>query len=214
MYEKSLETLRRQKLVPVVKLERVQDALPLGETLCEAGLPIAEVTFRTDAAQEAIEKLTKEFPGMTVGAGTVVNKEQAKRAFAAGAQFLVSPGVNREVIEYALGQNCPVYPGTCTPSEIMTALEYGLPVVKFFPANQYGGLKTIQALGSVFSQLQFMPTGGIHVGNLLEYLEDPRVIACGGSWMVKDSLIRQGDFQRVGQLTREAVKLIQEQNGK
>ena len=144
MYEKSLETLRRQKLVPVVKLERVQDALPLGETLCEAGLPIAEVTFRTDAAQEAIEKLTKEFPGMTVGAGTVVNKEQAKRAFAAGAQFLVSPGVNREVIEYALGQNCPVYPGTCTPSEIMTALEYGLPVVKFFPANQYGGLKTIQ----------------------------------------------------------------------
>lgn len=214
MYEKSLETLRRQKLVPVVKLERVQDALPLGETLCEAGLPIAEVTFRTDAAQEAIEKLTKEFPGMTVGAGTVVNKEQAKRAFAAGAQFLVSPGVNREVIEYALGQNCPVYPGTCTPSEIMTALEYGLPVVKFFPANRYGGLKTIQALGSVFSQLQFMPTGGIHAGNLLEYLEDPRVIACGGSWMVKDSLIRQGDFQRVGQLTREAVKLIQEQNGK
>ena len=214
MFEKSLETLRRRKLVPVVKLECVQDALPLGEALCEAGLPIAEVTFRTEAAQEAIARLAREFPEMTVGAGTIVSAEQARRALEAGAQFLVSPGVNREVIEYALSQDCPVYPGTCTPSEITTVLEYGLPVVKFFPANQYGGLKTIQALGSVFGNLKFMPTGGINAENLREYLADSRVIACGGSWMVKDSLIRQGDFQRVGQLTKEAVKLIQEQNGK
>ncbi|MEI3339349.1 MAG: bifunctional 4-hydroxy-2-oxoglutarate aldolase/2-dehydro-3-deoxy-phosphogluconate aldolase [Eubacterium sp.] len=203
-----LPELEAKRLVPVVKLDRVEDAKPLGEALCEGGLPVAEVTFRTDAAEESIRIMKKAFPNMMVGAGTVVNKEQAKRAQDAGASFLVSPGMSTEVIEYALIHSIPVFPGACTPSEVIQAMNYGLEVVKFFPAKQYGGLATIKALAAPFPSMRFMPTGGINAENIREFLSFDKIIACGGSWMVKDSLIKEGKFDEIVKLTAEAVALI------
>ena len=203
-----LAQVAEKKIVPVVKLDRVADAKPLGEALCAGGLPVAEVTFRTDAAEESIKIMKKEFPEMMVGAGTVVNVEQAKRALDAGASFLVSPGISRPVVEFALENNLPVFPGTCTPSEVMIAMEYGLPLVKFFPAKQYGGLDTIKALAAPFPTMKFMPTGGINASNILDFLAFDKIIACGGSWMVKDILINAGDFAEITRLTKEAVSLV------
>lgn len=202
-----LEQISEKKIVPVVKLERAFDAVPLGEALSAGGLPIAEITFRTDAAEESIRALKKDFPQMIVGAGTVINISQAERALDAGASFLVSPGMSRQVIEFALRNRLPVFPGACTPSDIMIALEYELPVVKFFPAKQYGGLSTIKALAAPFPGIKFMPTGGIGASNLQDYLSFGRIIACGGSWMVKDSLIREGNYTEITRLTAEAVSL-------
>jgi len=202
-----MKKIVEKKIVPVVKLDRVEDALPLGEALVKGGLPVAEVTFRTDAAEESIKRMKKEFKDMLVGAGTVVNAEQAKRAVAAGAVFLVSPGLSRPVIEYAVKENIPVFPGTCTPTEIMIAMEYGLNVVKFFPAKQYGGLTTIKALAAPFPSMKFMPTGGVNAQNMLEYLASDKIVAVGGSWMVKDALINEGNFAEVQRLTAEAVRL-------
>ncbi|MCI9341210.1 MAG: bifunctional 4-hydroxy-2-oxoglutarate aldolase/2-dehydro-3-deoxy-phosphogluconate aldolase, partial [Dorea sp.] len=194
-YTSLLEQVEAKKIVPVVKLDRASDARALGEALCAGGLPVAEVTFRTDAAEESIRIMKREFPEMMVGAGTVVNVEQAERALAAGASFLVSPGISRSVVEFALDHKLPIFPGTCTPSEVMTAMEYELLVVKFFPAAQYGGLNTIKALAAPFPSVRFMPTGGINASNIMEYLASDKIIACGGSWMVKDSLINAGDFE-------------------
>lgn len=204
-----LPELENKKLVPVVKLDRVEDAKPLGEALCAGGLPVAEVTFRTDAAEESIRIMKKEFPEMMVGAGTVVNVEQAKRAQDAGAVFLVSPGMSASVIEYAIDSHIPVFPGACTPSEVIMAMEYGLEVVKFFPAKQYGGIPTIKALAAPFPSMRFMPTGGISADNICEYLAFDKIIACGGSWMVKDSLVKEGKFDEIVKLTAEAVALTQ-----
>lgn len=203
-----LAQVAEKKIVPVVKLDRTSDAKPLGEALCAGGLPVAEVTFRTDAAEESIRIMKKEFPEMMVGAGTVVNVEQAKRALDAGASFLVSPGISRTVVEFALDNKLPVFPGTCTPSEVMIAMEYGLSLVKFFPAEQYGGLNTIKALAAPFPAMKFMPTGGINASNILDFLAFDRIIACGGSWMVKDSLIKEGNFAEITRLTAEAVALV------
>lgn len=203
-----LNTVAKLKLVPVVKLDSADDAGPLGAALSEGGLPVAEVTFRTEAAEESIRIMKREYPQMLVGAGTVVNIEQAKRAFDAGAAFLVSPGVSRPVIEYAIEQKLPVFPGTCTPTEIMIAMEYELPVVKFFPAAQYGGLDTIKSLAAPFPAIKFMPTGGIGAGNINDYLAFEKIIACGGSWMVKDEYIKAGQFDKITRLTREAVDII------
>jgi 2-dehydro-3-deoxyphosphogluconate aldolase/(4S)-4-hydroxy-2-oxoglutarate aldolase len=203
-----LEQIAEKKIVPVVKLDCTSDAKPLGEALCAGGLPVAEVTFRTDAAEESIRIMKKEFPEMMVGAGTVVNVEQAKRALDAGASFLVSPGISRTVVEFALDNKLPVFPGTCTPSEVMIAMEYGLSLVKFFPAEQYGGLNTIKALAAPFPAMKFMPTGGINASNILDFLAFDRIIACGGSWMVKDSLIKEGNFAEITRLTAEAVALV------
>ena len=205
---KLLPVLEAGKLVPDVKLDRVEDAKPLGEALCRGGLPVAEVTFRTDAAEESIRIMKKEFPEMLVGAGTVVNAKQAERAKEAGAEFIVSPGINKEVIEYAIEHEIPVFPGACTPSEVMTALGYGLEVVKFFPAKQYGGLATIKALAAPFPSIRFMPTGGINQENIQEFLAFDKIIACGGSWMVKDSLIKEGRFDEIERLTAQAVAFI------
>lgn len=207
-YTSLLEQVEIKKIVPVVKLDRASDARPLGEALSEGGLPVAEVTFRTDAAEESIRIMKREFPEMMVGAGTVVNVEQAKRALDAGASFLVSPGISRSVVEFAIDNKLPVFPGTCTPSEVMIAMEYDLPVVKFFPAAQYGGLATIKALAAPFPSLRFMPTGGINAANIMDYLASDKIIACGGSWMVKDSLINAGDFEEITRLTAEAVALV------
>lgn len=206
---KSLITqIEEKKLVPVVKLDRVEDAVPLAQALCDGGLPVAEVTFRTEAAYESIKSMKRAFPDMIVGAGTVVNVEQAKKALDAGSSFIVSPGFSRSVVEFAMDHNVLVLPGTCTPTEIMAAMEYNLEIVKFFPAKQYGGLDTIKALAAPFPSVRFMPTGGISAANLLEYLAFPKIIACGGSWMVKDTYINEGRFDEIQKLTAEAVSLL------
>ena len=205
---KILPALEANKLVPVVKLDRVEDAIPLGEALCAGGLPVAEVTFRTDAAEESIRQMKKAFPDMMVGAGTVVNVEQAKRALDAGSSFLVSPGTSVKVIEFAVDHDIPIFPGCCTPSEIMTCMDYGLEVVKFFPAKQYGGLATIKALAGPFPSMRFMPTGGVNADNIKEFLSFDKIIAVGGSWMVKADLIKEGNFDEIVRLTKEAVELI------
>ena len=203
-----LSLVEEKKIVPVVTINDVKDARGLGEALCEGGLPIAEITFRTSSAEGAIKEISKNIPEMLVGAGTIINLEQAKRALDAGASFIVSPGVNRSVIEFALDKNIAIFPGVCTPTELMIALEYNLPVVKFFPAKQYGGLDTIKALAAPFPGVRFMPTGGINAENIAKYLEFKRIIACGGSWMVKEELIKNGDFARIVELTKEAVALV------
>ncbi|MDO4343546.1 MAG: bifunctional 4-hydroxy-2-oxoglutarate aldolase/2-dehydro-3-deoxy-phosphogluconate aldolase [Eubacteriales bacterium] len=195
------------KIVPVVVLQEEKDALPLGKALIDGGLPVAEVTFRTAAAEGSIRAMAKEYPEMLVGAGTVTNVEQAKKAVAAGAKFLVTPGFSRTVTEYAVKYGIPIFPGVCTPTELMFLLEYGLTVAKFFPAAQYGGLDTIKALSAPFPGIRFMPTGGINAGNIGEYLKNPKIIACGGSWMVKGDLIAAGKFDEIRRLTAEAVKL-------
>ena len=203
-----MKKVEELKIVPVVKLDRAEDARPLAEALCAGGLPVAEVTFRTDAAEESIRIMRKEFPEMLVGAGTVTNLDQAARAVEAGAQFIVSPGMSRAVVEYALEKGLAVFPGTCTPTEVIMAMEYQLPVVKFFPAKQYGGLNTIKALAAPFPSMRFMPTGGINADNIQEYLGFDKIVACGGSWMVKDAYINAGEFDKIRELTEEAVKLV------
>ena len=202
------ERIENIKIVPVVKLDRTEDAVPLARALTDGHLPVAEITFRTEAAEESIRQIRAALPDMLVGAGTVINVDQAKKALDAGAQFLVSPGFSREVTEFAIAQNLPIFPGICTPSEIMAALKYNLPVVKFFPAKQYGGLDTIKALAAPFPNVRFMPTGGISVSNIREYLDCDKIIACGGSWMVKDTLINSGNFQEITRLCAQAAEIV------
>ena len=201
---KQVEALR---IVPVVKLDRCEDAVPLVNALCEGGLPIAEITFRTEAAEESIRRASVSCPDACIGAGTVVNVEQAKRAQDAGARFIVTPGFSEKVTAWAIENRMPIFPGTSTATEIMMAMEYGLDVVKFFPAQQYGGLKTIKALAAPFPSMRFMPTGGVNTENLKEYLSFNKIIACGGSWMVKSSVIDAGDFKAIAAATAEAVAL-------
>ncbi|QOX65264.1 bifunctional 4-hydroxy-2-oxoglutarate aldolase/2-dehydro-3-deoxy-phosphogluconate aldolase [Anoxybacterium hadale] len=208
-FDHILKEVELMKIVPVVKLDKASDALPLAEALCAGGLPVAEITFRTDAAEESIRRITREFPDMLIGAGTVINHEQAERAIDAGARFIVSPGFSSKVTDYTLRENRLIFPGICTPTELMMALEYNLPVMKFFPAKQYGGLDTIHALAAPFPSVRFMPTGGINQNNILTFLASRKIIACGGSWMVNEALINSGDFQEITRLTAEAVALVQ-----
>ena len=208
------EIIEKLKVVPVIKLDDAKDAVPLGKALVEGGLPVAEITYRTYAAQEALRRMCGAYPEIAVGAGTLTSVEQAKRALDAGASFFVSPGFHKGITEFAIRNNIPVYPGVCTPTELMMAMEYGLPVVKFFPAGQYGGLKTIKALSGPFPRMKFMPTGGINQGNIREYLAEPCVIACGGSWMVKDDMLKKQDFDGVRQLVSEAVALVSGEGSK
>ncbi|MEZ3435438.1 MAG: bifunctional 4-hydroxy-2-oxoglutarate aldolase/2-dehydro-3-deoxy-phosphogluconate aldolase [Lachnospiraceae bacterium] len=202
-----LELIENRKIVPVVKLYNSEDSLPLCEALCEGGLPVAEITFRTEAAEDSIRLAAKAYPDMLIGAGTIVNTEQAKRAVDAGAKFLVTPGFSKKVTEYAAKNHILIFPGVCTPTEVMCALEYNLDVVKFFPAKQYGGPDTINALSAPFPSIRFMPTGGITAANIRDYLKNKKVIACGGSWMVKDTYIKEHQFTEIIRLTKEAVKL-------
>ncbi|SNS17699.1 2-dehydro-3-deoxyphosphogluconate aldolase / (4S)-4-hydroxy-2-oxoglutarate aldolase [Anaerovirgula multivorans] len=202
-----LNQIAEIKIVPVIKIDNAADAAPLAKALIAGGLPVAEVTFRTEAAEEAIREM-KKFPEMLVGAGTITSVEQAKKACDAGAVFLVTAGFNRAVTEFAVENNIPIFPGVCTPTEIMYLLEYNLPVAKFFPAEQYGGLSTIKALSGPFPNMKFMPTGGISDKNILDYLANPQIIACGGSWMVKDSLINNHQFDEIQRLAADAVQLV------
>ena len=182
------ERFEEIRIVPVVKLEKAEDAKDLAGALVRGGIPCAEVTFRTDAAAEAIRRMSESYPDMLVGAGTVLKTEQVDAAIEAGAKFIVSPGLNPKIVRYCQEKGIPVYPGVATASEIEQALELGLSVVKFFPAEVNGGVKAIKALSAPYFQLRFMPTGGISQENIGSYLSCPQVIACGGSWMVKESL--------------------------
>ena len=210
---KVLEQFAQIGIIPVVVLNDVKDAIPLGKALMEGGLPCAEVTFRTDAAEESIRVMAKEFPDMLVGAGTVLTIEQVDRAVNAGAKFIVSPGINPKIVEYCVNNNIPITPGTCNPTNVETAIEFGLDVVKFFPAEAAGGLKYIKAIAAPYPQMKFMPTGGISEANVREYLAYDRIIACGGSWMVKGDLIKAGDFDKIRELTRNAAYIVKEIRG-
>jgi len=200
-----LEKIQKIGIVPVVVLNDAKDAKPLAKALVAGGLPCAEVTFRTDAAAESIKIMTAEFPEMLVGAGTVLTTEQVDRAIEAGAKFIVSPGLNPKVVKYCQEKGVPITPGTANPSDIEAALELGLEVVKFFPAEAAGGLKMIKAMAAPYVNMKFMPTGGINADNLNSYLDFPKIIACGGSWMVNSKLISEGKFDEIEKLTREAV---------
>ena len=208
-----LERLGKIGIVPVLVLEDAKDAYNLGRALMEGGLPCAEVTFRTEAAEESIRILSRTYPEMLLGAGTVLTIEQVDRAVNAGASFIVSPGTNPEVIEYCVKKNIPIVPGTCTPSNVETCLEYGLELVKFFPAEPCGGLDFIKAIAAPYTGVKFMPTGGINAGNVKEYLKYDRILACGGSWMVKKDLIKAGDFDTIKELTQEAAAIVKEIRG-
>ncbi|MCQ2519349.1 MAG: bifunctional 4-hydroxy-2-oxoglutarate aldolase/2-dehydro-3-deoxy-phosphogluconate aldolase [Lachnospiraceae bacterium] len=192
-------------IVPVIALDNAKDAEPLAKALYNGGLPCAEVTFRTDAAEESIRIMTEKFPDMLVGAGTVLTTEQVDRAVAAGAKFIVSPGLNPKVVKYCVDKNIPIMPGTSNPSDVEAALELGLEVVKFFPAEACGGIEMIKAMSAPYGKVRFMPTGGVNASNLKSYLDFPKIIACGGTWMVKKDLIAAGKFDEIEALTREAV---------
>ncbi|MCM1143302.1 MAG: bifunctional 4-hydroxy-2-oxoglutarate aldolase/2-dehydro-3-deoxy-phosphogluconate aldolase [Blautia sp.] len=208
MREDIRQQIQELGVVPVVVLEEVKDALPLAKALCEGGLPCAEVTFRTAAAEESIRVMTQNFPEMLVGAGTVLSIEQVEQAVGAGAKFIVSPGFDAEIVDYCLEKEIPIFPGCITPSEVSQAVKRGLGVVKFFPAEQFGGVSTIKALAAPFVGLKFMPTGGVNAKNLESYLSCDKIIACGGSWMVKGDIIKAGKFDEIQAMTKEAVQLV------
>lgn len=192
-------------IVPVIKIDDVEKAVPLAKALVDGGIPCAEVTFRTEQAEEAIRKISVEVPKMLVGAGTVLTIEQVDRAIKAGAKFLVSPGLNPKVVKYCVDNGYLITPGTANPSDVEQAIELGLDVVKFFPAESAGGLNMIKSMSAPYTKIKFMPTGGINSKNLNEYLSFNKIICCGGSWMVKDDLINAGEFDKITELCKEAV---------
>ncbi len=208
-----LEQMGKIGIIPVVVLNDAKDAAPLAKALCEGGLPCAEVTFRTDAAEESIRIMAEQFPQMLVGAGTVLTTEQVDRAVAAGAKFIVSPGLNPKVVKYCVDKGIPVTPGTCNPSDVEQAIELGLDVVKFFPAEAAGGLKMIKAMAAPYVGMKFMPTGGINAGNVRDYLAYDRILACGGSWMVSGKMVEAGEFDKIKEMTAEAVQIVKECRG-
>lgn len=195
-------------MVPVVVLEDAEDAVPLAQALVEGGLLSAEVTFRTAAAEESIRRMTEAFPQMLVGAGTVLTKEQVDAAAVAGAKFIVSPGFDPEIVDYCLEKKIPVLPGCISPSEVAQAVKRGLTIVKFFPAEQAGGIAMIKAMAAPYVGLKFMPTGGINAENLTEYLSCDKILCCGGSWMVKGDLVKAGNFGKIRGLSAETRKLV------
>ena len=205
-----LEQLGIYGIVPVVVLQDAAKAEPLAEALCKGGLACAEVTFRTDAAEESIRIMSEKFPEMLVGAGTVLTTEQADRAVKAGAKFIVSPGLNPEVVKWCQAHEVPVIPGIVTPTEMEQAIGLGLTMVKFFPAEPAGGLKYIRAIAAPYTMMKFMPTGGINPQNVREYLAYDRIAACGGSWMVKNTMIENNEFDRIEELVKEAVEVVKE----
>lgn len=207
------ERIQALGIVPVVSLPKLEYALPLAESLLEGGLPCAEITFRTAAAAAAIEQISKRFPEILLGAGTVLTNEQAATALNAGAQFIVAPGTNPTTADYCLSKGAPIFPGVCTPTEIELALARGVEVLKFFPAEPMGGAKLLQALCAPYGQVRFIPTGGIDAKNIGQYLALPQVVACGGSWMVKPQLFEAGDWAQVQRLAGEAVALVRELRG-
>lgn len=207
------EQIKEFGVIPVVVLNDAADAKPLADALVKGGLPCAEVTFRTKAAEESIRIMANAYPDMLVGAGTVLTTEQADRAVAAGAKFIVSPGFDPEIVDYCIEKEIPIFPGCITPSEVAQAIKRGLKIIKFFPAEQFGGVETIKALAAPYTMVKFMPTGGINAKNLKSYLDCDKIICCGGSWMVKGDLVKAGEFDKIRELTEEAVGLVKQIRG-
>ena len=203
-----IEKLSLAGIVPVIKVEDANDAVPLCKALADGGLPVAEITFRSDAAEEAIRRVHEQLPEVILGAGTVLTTEQVDRAVAAGATYIVSPGLNPEVVRHCVQVGVPIVPGCANPSDIEIALSLGLKTVKFFPAEALGGLNLIKAMSAPYGNVQFLPTGGIGEANLLEYLSFPKIVACGGSWMVDQKAIVAKDWDKIETLTRNAVTLM------
>lgn len=207
--EQILQQLRTLKIVPVIALDKAQDILPLGKILIENGLPVAEITFRSAAAQEAIRLLRHTYPEMLIAAGTVLTAEQVVQAKEAGADFVVTPGFNPKIVQLCQDLQLPITPGVNSTMAIEAVLDRGITAVKFFPAEASGGVKMIKALVAPYSQLQIMPTGGIGLHNIQDYLAIPNVVACGGSWFVEKSLINGQNWQEIEKLTQEVLQKVQ-----
>jgi 2-dehydro-3-deoxyphosphogluconate aldolase/(4S)-4-hydroxy-2-oxoglutarate aldolase len=203
----ALDTISELKLVPVVAIHDADHSTGLAEALIAGGLPLAEITFRTEAAPKAIQTLARR-GDLLVGAGTVLTIDQVKIALDAGAAFIVAPGLNPEVVTYCLENSIPITPGVATPTDIEAAMKLGLTVLKYFPAEAFGGLKTLKAVSAPYGAVTFIPTGGINADNVCAYLAHPKVAACGGSWMVTSALIAEGSFDTIARLVREAVQLV------
>jgi len=206
--ETVFQRIKKIGIVPVVKIEDAKDAVSLAKALMDGGLPCAEVTFRTAAAEESIRNIVNAFPEMLVGAGTVLTLEQLEKALNAGAKFVVSPGFNPEIVKACIAKDVPVYPGCSSPTDIEAAMSLGLKTVKFFPAENIGGIAAIKAMSGPYGDLTFIPTGGVSAKNINDYLSFPKVVACGGSWMVDPKHIESGNFEEITRLTREAVNTV------
>lgn len=204
------DLLRRHSVVPVVVIDDAKDAVPLARALVAGGLPVIEVTMRTAAAPDAIAAIAADVPNAVIGAGTVLSSEKARSIVSAGAQFIVSPGLNDDVVAAARDLSIPVIPGVATASEAQHAWNLGLRMLKFFPAGQAGGIPMIKALSAVFRDVDFMPTGGVSASNLRDYLKVPSVLACGGSWLTPSDAIQSGDFEQIKSLATEAVAIAAE----
>ena len=203
-----IEQISHIGIVPVIKIDRIEDAEPLAKALCEGGLPVAEVTFRTEHAKQAMQIINEKFPDMILGAGTVLTTRQVDDAIEAGAKFIVSPGLNPTTVKHCQEIGIPVCPGTANPSDIEVALSLGLKTVKFFPAEAAGGLKYIKSIAAPYVDMKFMPTGGVNEKNLLDYLSFNKIICCGGSWMVPGDAVKAKDWDRIRALTASAVQLM------
>ena len=201
-----MERLANSIVVPVVVLEKAEDAVPTAKAMLAGGVDAMEITFRTACAPEAIKAVAENCPEVLVGAGTVINLEQCKLAVSMGARFIVSPGYSEEIVSWCVENNIPVTPGCVTPTEIMAAVNHGLKVIKFFPANVYGGLNAMKNLSAPFVGLKFLPTGGVNTANIREYIDAPFVHAVGGSWVCPKAEIAAGNFEKITQLCREARK--------
>lgn len=202
--------LKQTGVIPVIKLEDAEKAAPLARALIAGGIPAAEITFRTPAAAKSIERIAVEEPDMFVCAGTILGIEQAKLAVACGAKAIISPGTNREVVSWCVSHNIPVYPGCATPTEVETAMSMGLTTMKLFPAQVVGGVSMLQALYGPYRGIRFMPTGGISPTNLAEYLSQPNVIACGGSWLCPEKVLAQSNWQKIQDLARACADMVQQ----
>ena len=211
--DKIIEKISAMGVIPVVAIENASDAGGLGDALIEGGLPCAEITFRTAAAASAIRTLCNSHPEILVGAGTVLTKSDAETAVDAGASFVVTPGFDGDLVDWCLDQSIPVIPGVMTPTDINAAINRKLNILKFFPAEAAGGVKTLKAISGPYGSIKFVPTGGITLGNLEAYLSLPNVVACGGSWLVKKDQISSGEFDTIESLVREAVQLVERIRG-
>ena len=210
MQEEIAARIQQLGVIPVIVIDQAESASALGEALIEGGLPCAEITFRTDAAAEAIQRLSRERPEILLGAGTVLSEEQARKGHDSGAQFIVSPGLNMQIVDFCRDRGIDIFPGVCTPTEIDAARNRGLEVVKFFPAEPIGGLTYLKAIAAPYADVSYIPTGGIGLSQLQEYLGFSKVLACGGSWLVRKDWLASGQFDRVIQAAAEAVRLVKE----
>ncbi len=208
-----IEQIKKEMIVPVVKLDNAKDAMPLAEALMAGGINVMEITFRTAAAAECISTISKEFPNIILGAGTVLTLDQLAAAADAGSTFMVSPGFNPKITQAAIERGFPIIPGVISPAEVEQAMNFGLSTLKFFPASIAGGVPMLKTFNTVYPMVNFMPTGGLNSDNFIEYLSCPNVIACGGSWMVAPKLIAEGNFAEVTRLSKLAKDRIAAEMG-